>query len=512
MLTGFIQTAVIAGIIEINAQLVQLHHDYSTGEDGAHLDQDSSSSTCPTNPVQIDSQGFPNHIPCPCENEHIGNLTGTPGPTLIVCPPALIDNMRSELNKFSNLEVYVMYDQEPGPNWLGDNSSPERLRALSRTVVLISSFQIPKCIGSPRLSAMVDFDSTNPVHAATRNYLKLMADRGFWIRENVTYLLAKWKISRRGAKKNLWKIRDLHLPFARVFMDEGHNVRNVDSECLTWLKYIRSPVWIVSGSSGWMPPKKWTGWVKVWEREAWATHVDMKRYTSRSFSGIVKAFEEAAKSFNPETGIPSPVCEIDSEGYNTDNQNAREKQRPLIDVFHKWSDFLQQAMIRRTHRDLIWGEPLLELPKGEIKVICVRFCDTEKKVHRNYQEAVRAAISDACRGAQGQVPSNTQTRQALMINMYRRCRIASSIPALCCIPSFKDGNWTREDVEGYGNQEGRCNSPYKAHIYDIIRLSPKLLWLRHFILEDLRLHSEASNEKLLIFSFSPTVLHCVDLV
>ena len=404
-----------------------------------------------------------------------------------------------------------MYGNQPGPNWQGDAASPERLRALSRTVVLISSFQIPKCISSPRLSTMVHFDKNNGAHTATSNCLDLMAKRGFSISEN-KYALAKWKISRGGRKTNLWEIRLLHLPFARVFMDEGHSVRNVDSECLKWLKYIESPVWIVSGSSGWMPPRKWSGWVKVWEREAWATHADMRWYTSKSFSGIVKAFEEAAKFFDPATGIPSPTCAIYSDGYDTDKVNARNKQRPLGNGLRKWSDFLQQVMIRRTHRDLLWGEPLLELPKGEIKVICVKFCDTEKEVHRNYQEAVRAAISDACRGAQGQVPGNTQTRQALMINMYRRCRIASSIPALCCIPSFKDGNWTREDVQGYRNQAARSNSRYKAHIHDIIHLSPKLLWLRHFIFQDLGLHSKASNEKLLIFSFSPTVLHCVDLV
>src|ERR1700712_1896169 len=112
LLTGFLQRAVIAGLIEINAQLVELHHDYSTGADGAHLGQASPDATCPTNPVQIDEQGFPNHLPCPCENEHIGNLTGTRGPTLIACPPALIPNLRDELRKFSNLEVLVMYGKE----------------------------------------------------------------------------------------------------------------------------------------------------------------------------------------------------------------------------------------------------------------------------------------------------------------------------------------------------------------------------------------------------------------
>jgi len=406
-----------------------------------------------------------------------------------------------------------MYGTESGPNWLGyDNATPARLRALSRTVIIISNYQIPKSIGSKGLSTMVKFDSNSDVHVVTRDYLALMARRGFSIRENVDYVLAKWKISPGGRKKNLLKIRVLHVPFARVFMDEGHNVRRANSESLGWLKYIRSPVWIVSGSSGWMPPKKWSGWVKVWEQESWATDNDMRCYTSIAFSRIQKAFEEAAGLFDPATGIPSPTCEIYSDGYDTDQLNARTEQRHLGEGLRKWSNFLQQVMIRRTHCDLIWGEPLLELPEGEMKVICVRFCDTEEKVYRNYQEAVRAAISDACRGSQHQVLGNTQTRQALMINMYRRCRIASSIPALCCIPSFKDGNWTRQDVEGYRTPETRCNSPYKAHINNIIRLSPKLLWLHDFVFNHLRSYSEASNEKLLIFFFSPTVLHCIDLV
>jgi len=504
---------VIAGLIEINAQLVQLHHDYSTGGDGAHLAHGSTATACPTNPVQIDSHGFPNHIPCPCENQNIGKVTGTPGPTLIACPPTLIPNMQDELRKFSNLEVLVMYEKETGPNWLRyAPASPERLRALSRTVVLISSFQIPKSIGSPGLSTMVKFDSHNDAHVATRDYLALITKRGFWIRENGDYVLAKWKISRGGRNKNLLKIWVLDVPFAHVFMDEGHNVRKASSECLGWLKYIRSPLWIVSGSSGWMPPKRWPGWVKVWEQEEWATLPHMRCYTSIAFSRIQKAFEDAAKAFDLVTGIPSPPCEIYSDGYDTDQCNARKEQRDLGEGLRKWSNFLQQAMIRRTYRDRIWSEPLLELPEGEMKVICVRFCDTEEEVHRNYQEAVWAAISDACRGSQDQVAGHIHTRQALMVNMYRRCRIASSIPALCCIPSFKDGNWTRQDVEGYRTPGSRRNSPYKAHIDNIIRLSPKLLWLRNFIFDHLPSRSEASNEKLLIFSFSPTVLHCVDLV
>ena len=244
----------IAGIIEINAQLVQLHHDYSTGGDGAHLVQGSliNPPTCPTNPVQIDAKGFPNHIPCPCENEHIGNLTGTAGPTLIACPPSLISNMRDELRKFSNLDVHVIYDGEIGPDWQHfAPASPETLRALSRTVILISTCQIKSVIISPALSKMVTFDTNNQVHQATRDNLVLMVQRKISVaEENFDKLLAVWKISPHRRKKNLLKIRALHVPFARVFIDEGHNIRNANTETLGWLKYIWSPVWIVSGSSG----------------------------------------------------------------------------------------------------------------------------------------------------------------------------------------------------------------------------------------------------------------------
>ena len=506
----------IAGLIEINAQLVQLHHDYSTGGDGAHLVQGSVSNgtTCPTNPVQIDAQGFPNHIPCPCENEHIGNLTGTPGPTLIACPPALISNMRDELKKFSNLDVRVIYEKEPAPDWRHyAPASQETLLALSRTVIIISTFQIRNVIISQALSNMVIFDSNNEVHKATRNNLDLMVKREFSVaRENADTMLAVWKISPHARRKTLLKIRVLHVPFARVFIDEGHNVRKANTETLGWLKYIRSPVWIVSGTSGWMPPHRWSGWVKIWEQPMWASHPDMRRYTSVGFSRIQKAFKRAAKDFDPAAGVPSPVCEIGSDGYDTGPTAARNKQQALGEGLRTWSDFLQQVMIRRTHRDRIWGEPLLDLPEGEMQGICVRFCDTEREVQGKYQEAVRAAICDAYRGSQVQVPGNSHNHQELMINMYRRCRIASSIPALCCIPSFKDGKWRKQDVKGYRTRETRDSSPYKSHIKDIIRLSPKLLWLRDFITDHHRPGSENSNEKLLIFSFSPTVLHCVDLV
>ncbi|RPA88657.1 hypothetical protein L873DRAFT_914037 [Choiromyces venosus 120613-1] len=99
----------------------------------------------------------------------------------------------------------------------------------------------------------------------------------------------------------------------------------------------------------------------------------------------------------------------------------------------------------------------------------------------------------------------------LMVNIYRRCRIASSVPALCSIAAFKNGNWDRANVASYRTAGTRAQSPYSGHLDTIIRLSPKLLWLRDFIANQLGSSPEAPDEKLLIFSFSPVVLHCVDL-
>jgi len=519
-LTAFLQSAQIAAFIELNAQLVELHHQFSTGTIGAHLDEATPTSVCPTSPVLIDAHGFPNHIPCPCENVHIGSLRGTPGPTLIASPPALIPNLRDELQKFSNLEVLVKYGNEFGPDWRHlAGASPDSLQALSRTVLLVSSHQIPKVILSREISKMVDFNSGNPVHIATRANLELMENRNFLIgRDNGEGSPAVWKISGRRRIRSLSKIVVLHVPFARAFMDEGHRIRSAESDCLGWLKYIGSPLWIVSGSSGWMPPIRWTGWVKVWEQAGWQGDQVMKHYTSTAFSHIRNRFQNAATKFDPSTGIPSPACEIDSDGYDTDQWDARKEQEALGEALRSWSNFLQQVMIRRTHRDRIWGSPLLELPEGEMKLICVRFCDVDGEVYQNYQEVIRAAVSDECRQTrdqgqdEDQVPVGPRKRRNLAVNTYRRCRIASSIPALCCVPSLKDDNWDKQPVERYRTVEARHSSPYRPHTSTLLRLSPKLLWLRDFITEHLGSSSNGSNEKLLIFSFSPTVLHCVDLV
>jgi hypothetical protein len=238
----------------------------------------------------------------------------------------------------------------------------------------------------------------------------------------------------------------------------------------------------------------------------------MRGYTSFAFSKIQRAFTQAAKAFDPSTGIPSPAREIYSDGYDTDQIRARNRRESLSNGLRRWSTFLQQVMIRRTHHDRIWGSPLLALPQGELKLVCVRFCDAEGEVYQNYQQVINAAVRDACHQRQDQLAGNTGARQDLPINTYRRCRIASSIPALCCIPTLKEANWDKATVDRYRTPPERLGSPYKPFTDTIIRLSPKLLWLRDFISTHLGSAQEGNDEKLLIFSFSPMVLHCVDLV
>jgi len=418
--------------------------------------------------------------------------------------------MRSELNKFANLDVIVHSTTSPRLNWENlSNSTGETLLELSRTVVLISCHQIAHVIGGQCLSKMVKFDKQDPIHVSTAANLTLMHDLGFETgQNNEEHSPAVWKISGNRAKKTLQKIMVLHVQFARVFMDEGHKVRNAKTQTFGWLKYIQSPVWIVSGSSGWMPPKRWSGWVKLWQQQDWATNPNMKWYTSNAFSTIKMAFIRAARDFDPASGIPSPIGEIDEDGYDPDKWQARNRQHTLGEGLRNWSKFLQQAMIRRTHQDRVWGARLLTLPRGEIKVICVKFCDVGGEVQRQYQAHIKAAVHEACPQSEDEVRSNPGTHQDLAINIYRRCRIASSIPALCCIQTFKQGNWDKASVSGYRTERLRGTSPFKREINTIIRLSPKLLWLRDF----LRRHLTGTDEKLLIFSFSPIVLHCVDLV
>ena len=509
-----VQSAQIAGFIELNAQLVELHDRFSRDSIGSHLAQPAPGEICPTSPVRIDDHGFPNHIPCPCENEHIRNLPGKPGPTLIACPPALIPNMHSELNKFANLKVihWQHSARDPGLNWQNlANCTPETLLALSRTVVLISSHQIARAIGSEWLSKMVEFDNEDPMHVSTQENLNLMHQLGFKTGQDDgedPNSPVVWKTPKQARNKTPDEILVLHVQFARVFMDEGHKIRSETSQAIGWLKYIQSPVWIVSGSSGWMPPERWTGWVKLWQQQDWKTHPEMKRYTSYNFATIKNAFSNAAKDFNPDSGIPSPICEIDEEEYDLGRWPELKRRRILGDALRNWSKFLQRAMIRRTHQDRIWGSQLLKLPPGEIKVICVKFCDVDGEVQRNYQAVIEAAVQDACQQSQEKVRGNTGTNQNLAVNVYRRCRIASSIPALCTIVQFKDDNWDKASVAGFRNKSERASSPYRRFTETLVQRSPKLRWLRDFV----RVHLWDSDEKLLIFSFSPIVLHCVDLV
>lgn len=148
------QSAQLAGFLELNAQLVELHRKRRTGI-GHNASGDYG--PCAANPVVHDDQGYQNHLPCPCENPDTDDLEGRPGPTLVTCPPALLQNLKRELEKFSNLNIVPVSSDYHSP-WAKFTAKSEReLEEMSRTVFLVSNFQVisANCLANSGVSKMV---------------------------------------------------------------------------------------------------------------------------------------------------------------------------------------------------------------------------------------------------------------------------------------------------------------------------------------------------------------------
>jgi len=141
-------------------------------------------------------------------------------------------------------------------------------------------------------------------------------------------------------------------------------------------------------------------------------------------------------SLIPLLGIPSPVREIASDGYDTDQITLRARNRKLSKGLYQWSDFLQQVLIRKTHKDRIWDILLVDLPVGGLKRICLRFCDTEGTVRYNYDKLMADALQCMQQQWQDLVGSHTCSTKNLAINFYRCYCIAVSVPVPCSIHLF----------------------------------------------------------------------------
>lgn len=458
---------------------------------------------CPVNPVVIDEQGFPNHLPCPCENPDIDDLEGRAGPTLVTSPPALLQNLKRELEKFTNLKIILVGSDYSSP-WSNQlDRSEAGLPEMSRQVFLVSSAQVisPNCLSHHRVSTM---ERLNP--ARTRE-----AEQEYAWLKSIGFTLDACKDELFG--KGYSTRRKFHISFARVVMDEAHNIRNKSSKTFSWLKYLGAPVWLLSGSAGSMSPIQWDGWRGLLEQKNWKSDQIAKQHTNNHFCQLQSRFSAAAK-LNLK---PAPRLD-DSE--DEAGRKGREVCRRLLE---EWGKMLRAMIIRRCATDKLWGQDLLPLPEGVVEVIDFQLGSQSPQIQEAYMALENQEKEDASKQEEASKSRGKSTarrmnqrdfQKELQGKAYLKCRVASTLPGVCLIPGLVTQTFLKpwiEDIAKHNREGGNPPSILKSNLHSIIANSPKLRWLRRFV-SGLGQDSLGRPEKLLIFSSSAMILYTVDLV
>lgn len=407
-------------------------------------------------------------------------------------------NLKQELQKFSNLKIFLAGSDYRSP-WSAFGSKCNREpEDMCRDVVLVSNSQVfsANCLAHPEVSGMEKL----------RKWEKRESEQEFQCLKNMGFTL-------EGCKENLFgtdfdRRRQFYVPFARVVMDEAHNIRNKTSKTFSWLKYLGIPIWLVSGSAGSMSPAQWDGWRGLLEQKEWKTHPTAKSHTNDRFARLQNRFTAAAKAPRIQQDA------IDSDEGPLQNQRYECRQ-----VLEEWGDLLRAMMIRRCATDKLWGQALMPLPEGIVQAIDFPLQSYSQQMWEAYsaferQERAEFSKCSTKLGAGGELVKPKFDYSNRAKKGYLRCRVASTLPAVCLLPEFVQMSFLKGWIEEISKEDREGQKPasiMKSKLDFIINNSPKLRWLRKFI-GKLGHDHLGRPEKLLIFSSSAMILYCVDLV
>lgn len=432
-------------------------------------------------------------------------MKGVAGPTLITCPPSLLQNLDHELRKFADLRVARVAGtfahwtndddrQLTAQDWKDLQARDENaLRLNSRVVVLVSSIAAFTMLEDNNFSYLQPFQ-TKGERVAFLDKVNWYHAMGFNNQDALNSMFHPLRT--KGGSRRVFKI-----PFARIIMDEAHRIIQAGSKNLTFLRFLDIPVWPVSGSAVNMVPEKWEGWRGLMETNRWKTDEIAGKYTANGFRELKKRF----KAWQAEL-----------------ERSEKSDDDPTPLVATEWATFLQNFVLRRCSKDTLWGKPLLDLPDHHVE-------DVEFEVLENHR--IRACYSELSTRALEAITQTTSHatptcarqdggRSLRQRSIWRTCRIASTIPAIFMLPELRQKSWLKEQVLGV-IRGPVANDPFRRNLSKIITTSPKFRWLYNFVKGegsfDSRgfLDSKDANQigdKLLIFSTSPAILHCVDLV
>ncbi|RPA95428.1 hypothetical protein L873DRAFT_1792306 [Choiromyces venosus 120613-1] len=187
-----------------------------------------------------------------------------------------------------------------------------------------------------------------------------------------------------------------------------------------------------------------------------ALRISLSRLAEIHLSFGLDSFGKVAKVFDPTTGILPRTEEIDSDGYDDAQWAVQERRQKLSKGLHDWANFLQPIMIWRTHKDQIWGSPLLTMPMG--------FYDVDGAVRDDYYMVMSKAMQQMLE-QQYKISEGTQgANHNSVVNIYQWCHTASSVPALCSITAFKNSNYNEANVTNYRMPGERTQRPSSDHL------------------------------------------------
>lgn len=284
------------------------------------------------------------------------------------------------------------------------------------------------------------------------------------------------------------------LKFARVIVDESHEIRNVNTHFVRSLRRLsddgKTAMWFMTGT----PLPKGPGSVKAnflcWSRCGGSQDLVGK------LDNVLSKYNSSAKKLEKAPAEGDVAAD-----------------RGLATQAECLAAMLKPYMLQRTAETRFRGHALLDVPRMSSKLAKLDFVGPWGARWQRYYQGLQGQIEQERIQRQAEaLRTNTTARPVLILNLLRMARIYAGIPGLMALK----GNWTVEDIK----QElaGGADLFNSSQLQDLYDSSAKLQAL---VEECRRLEIPTteepdrqgkSSEKMVIFASTPIEAHIIDLV
>lgn len=245
----------------------------------------------------------------------------------------------------------------------------------------------------------------------------------------------------------------------------------------------------------------------------------------RGLEGILWALEKQAKKMDPESVVSGwaqgeqknfrrevfdKLCR-DFESYTRSGTN----DAAALDSLEKaLSPFLRTFMIRRTSDNHWFGHPIVALNSNLHRDTFLQHNGKFDEQIKALSPEIEADAADRLQKLQALWDNAPETQRAPerpcalgfnnSIHTQYKLRILATCPALVKLTTGENSLALKTDELKKWRGQNENNSPYAKNLAEIVETSPKLLWLRQFILdlEQWRDSSGAEHKIIIISNFN----------